>query len=97
MNLAAYLQLFGLSYGLCKTSKVVGRKLEGKTNFDIFFFFAYLLNRKEAKVQMIRDRQVEANIVKILRERLTDCVLYNYPATRPSESDSPCYEVEVRR
>ena len=46
---------------------------------------------------MIRDRTVEANILKILRERLSDCVLYNYPTTRPSESDSPCYEVEVRQ
>ena len=50
--------------------------------------------RKEATLQMKRDRQVENFMINILRERLSDCLLYHYPATAASEPDSPCHEIE---
>jgi hypothetical protein len=45
---------------------------------------------------MFRDRKVEKAMINILRERLSDCLLYHHPAIDPSDPESPCNELEVQ-
>ncbi len=53
-----------------------------------------LVCRTEADLQYKRDRQVEANIVSLLRRRYEDCLLYDYPDQ--NDKNGMCEKIWVR-
>ena len=51
--------------------------------------------RSEANDQYLRDKQVEAAIVNILSNRVTDCIQYNLSGLDRDDPNNACQGVKV--
>ena len=52
--------------------------------------------REEADQQYKRDKKVEGRILNILRKRVEDCILHEYPNNSIMDPENPCGKLQVK-